>query len=49
MPPQDPQLAERLSDMGQVVQQLQGLGSDLVRATGQIRTQLNTAMGKPRL
>ena len=24
--PQDPQLPERLSDMGQVVQQLQGLG-----------------------
>ena len=46
--PQDPQLAERLTDMGQVVQQLQGLGSDLVRATGEIRTQLEHCHGQTR-
>ena len=46
MAPQDPQLAERLSDMGKVVQQLQGLGSDLVRATGEIRTQLEHCHGQ---
>ena len=46
MAPQDPQLAERLSDMEQVVQQLQGLGSDLVRATGEIRTQLEHCHGQ---
>ena len=44
--PQDPQPAERLSDMGQVVQQLQGLGSDLVRATGEIHTQLEHCLGQ---
>ena len=44
--PQDPELAERLSDVGQVVQQLQGLGSDLVRATGEIRTQLEHCHGQ---
>ena len=37
--PQDPQLAEHLSEMGQVVHQLQGLGSKLVRATGEMHVQ----------
>ena len=46
MAPEDPPLAERLSDMGQVVQQLQGLGSTLVRATNNLRNQLEPCHGE---
>ena len=44
--PQDPQLAKGLSDMGQVVQQLQELESDLLRARGKIRTETERCVGQ---
>ena len=44
--PQAPKLAQRLNDMAQVVEQLQGLGSDLVRATAEIHTQMEHCHGQ---